>query len=218
VLESQVLLGIALRSTGRPDEAEELFRWALGELTKKFGGSSGGALACRLSYAVNSLSLDRFAGAAADIRQIFAAYEQRLGSEHPHTLACQVNLAIALRFAGEHQEAVQAIRQSIDGLAAVLGDEHPYALAAKMSAGVLLADAGDLQEAEKAEANAADGMARVLGPGHPDTLRCRANLLLTRQQRGDHAAVAQRSTVVDQLAVLLGGDHPTVTTHAAKTG
>jgi Lhr-like helicase len=115
-----------------------------------------------------------------------------------------------MRFTGQHEEALNTIRQAVDGLVAVLGDEHPYTLAAKMVMGVLLADQGDLEEAEKLEAHTAEALARVLTPDHPDTLRCRANLLLTRQQRGDRTAATQRAAAIDQLAVQLGENHPDV--------
>jgi len=211
-LQAQVLYCIALRSAGRASEAEEPFRAALNVLIRDFGETSSDALACRLSLAANMLSLNRFADAATETREVLADYQRRLGPEHPHTLACWVNLAAALRFAGQHTEAAAAIQQAVEGFVAVLGDEHPYTLAAKMSAGVLLADAGDLEEAEKIEASTAEALSRVLGHGHPDTLRCRANLLLTRHERGDHSAAAQRTAVIDQLAALLDENHPNITT------
>jgi hypothetical protein len=113
---------------------------------------------------------------------------------------------------GQHAEAVVAISRPVEGFAVALGEEHPYTLAAKMSAGVLLADAGDLAAAERLEERVAEAMGRVLSPSHPDLLRCRANLLLTRIQRGDRHSIAQRRAVIEQLALQLGQDHPTVVT------
>jgi tetratricopeptide (TPR) repeat protein len=211
-LDAQVIFGIALRSAGRAAEAEEPFRAALGAITRRFGASSSQALACRLSYATNLGSLERFGEAAAEIRHVLAAYQQLRGPSHPHTLACTVNLAFAARFTGQKDEGLVSIRQAADGLALALGDEHPYTLAARMSLGVLLADVADLAEAEKVEADTADALTRVLGQSHPDTLRSRANLLLTRQQRGDATAAGQRAATIDQLAALIGEDHPHIAT------
>jgi hypothetical protein len=146
------------------------------------------------------------------MRMVLAEYQRRLGPEHPHTLACQVNLAAALHFTGQRDEATRVIRAAVDGFTTILGDEHPYTLAARTSAGVLLADQDNLEEAEKLEASTTEALGRVLGEGHPDALRARANLLLTRHERGDHTAIAQRNATIAQLAVLLGDDHPTVTT------
>ncbi len=211
-LDAQMVLGIALRSAGRAQEAESVLLAALDRLTSNFGESGGITLACRLSHAANLESLDRFVDAAVEIRDVLATYRQQLGSDHPHTLVSEVNLATALRFTGEHDEAMLVIRRVVQELRTVLGDAHPYALAARMVLGVLLADQGDLDEAERVEASVADDMARTLGPGHPDTLRARANLLLTRQQSGYRGAGAEREAVINQLAALIGADHPNVET------
>jgi MinD-like ATPase involved in chromosome partitioning or flagellar assembly/tetratricopeptide (TPR) repeat protein len=210
-LAAQVLFGIALRSTGRLAEADKAFQAALGMLTRRFGPSSSEVLACRLSNAANLLTMDRFEEATTDTRQVLAAYSERLGSRHPHTLVCQVNLAAVLRNT-HRDEALAAIRESVTGLADVLGDDHPYTLAAQMSYGTLLADQGDLGQAEQLYVRTVEALARVLGPGHPDTLRCRANLLLTREQLGDHTASAHCSATINQLAGLLGEGHPTIGT------
>jgi hypothetical protein len=78
--------------------------------------------------------------------------------------------------------------------------------------GVLLADQDDLARAEEVESRTVRSLARALGATHPDTLRCRANLLLTRQQRGDNAAKGERDAVISQLAELIGEDHPNIAT------
>ncbi len=209
-LDAQVLLGITMRSVGRQDEAQRPFHAALGMLTRRFGEGSSEVLACRLSNAANLLALERYAEAAQDTQQVLAEYERRRGPAHPHTLVGRNNLAIAQRFTGQHEESLRTNRQAVDGLVAALGEEHPYTLAAKMVTAVLLADQGQLEEAEEVEARTLEAMMRVLGPDHPDTLRCRANYMLTRQQRGDSTAAAQRAAAIDQLAALLGDDYQDV--------
>jgi tetratricopeptide (TPR) repeat protein len=215
-LDLQVLLGIALRSTGQAAEAERSFHAALAGLTKRYGELSGEVLACRLSQATNMLSLERYDVAMAEVRQVLAVYETRLGSEHPHTLACWLNLGAALRYRDELDKATEAVGRAVDGFTAGLGEQHPYTLAARMSSGVLHAIRGDLAGAETIEAATADAMSRVLGPTHPDTLRCRANLLLTKQEQDDHTAVGNRARVIDQLATLLGDEHPNIKTLRAE--
>ena len=209
-LDAQVLLGITMRSVGRQDEAQRPFHAALGMLTRRFGEGSSEVLACRLSNAANLLALERYAEAAQDTQLVLAEYERRRGPAHPHTLVGRNNLAIAQRFTGQHEESLRTNRQAVDGLVAALGDEHPYTLAAKMVTAVLLADQGQLEEAEEVEARTLEAMMRVLGPDHPDTLRCRANYMLTRQERGDRTAAAQRRAAIDQLAALLGDDYQDV--------
>jgi tetratricopeptide (TPR) repeat protein len=210
-LDAQMLLGIALRSAGREAEAAVQFDEALRRLTDRFGDTSAEALACRLSNAANLLSLERFGEAEAEIRPVLAEYQRVLGAGHPHVLVCHVNLASALRLGLRHDEAVAAIGVATEGLERVLGADHPYTLAAEMVDAVLRADHGDLHDAEEVETRVAHAMSRKLGPDHPDTLRCRANLLLTRKQRGQDTA-AEREHVIERLTSLLGSDHPTIVT------
>ena len=215
-LESQVLLGIALRGNGRPAEAEDAFQEAFAVLTRRYGDLASESLACSLSHATNLLSLNRYVEAAAEVRRVLPAYEERFGAEHPHVLACWLDLAAALRYNDELEYATEAISVAAEGFTAVLGDVHPYTLAARMSQGVLHAVRGQLDQAETIETATADAMAARLGPNHPDTLRCQANLLLTRHERGDHTAIGSRTVVIDQLAMLIGDDHPNIVTLRAE--
>ena len=100
-LSAQTLLGIALRSTGRPGQGEPHFLEALEGLNRRFGEFSAEALACRLGYAANLLSLDRGADAEREIGPVLAVYQERLGPTHPHTLVCLLNLASARRLTGD---------------------------------------------------------------------------------------------------------------------
>jgi MinD-like ATPase involved in chromosome partitioning or flagellar assembly/tetratricopeptide (TPR) repeat protein len=205
---AEVLLGTALRRTGQPAQAEPHFLAALTGLTDRFGDSSSDALIGRLSHAVNLLSLERAADAEEEIRAVRSVYEVRLGPSHPHTLVCLVALACALRSEEHRSAAMQTIQSAAGGLHAGLGESHPYTLAAMAVLGVLLADQGDLDQAEKIESQAFDRLTTTLGPDHPDTLRVRANLLLTRQQRGNAGAGQERARVINELTTALGADHP----------
>jgi hypothetical protein len=109
---------------------------------------------------------------------------------------------------GKYGEALGVAQLAFAGLQGVLGKEHPYTLAAGMSQAVLLADQDELDAAEHIEAEAAESLARALGPDHPDVLRCRANLLLTREQLGAPGAVPELDRVIGQLAAMIGADHP----------
>jgi MinD-like ATPase involved in chromosome partitioning or flagellar assembly/tetratricopeptide (TPR) repeat protein len=211
-LDAQVLYGIALRSAGQASKAESPFREAQEILNDRFGESSSRALACRLSHAANLLSLEQVDAALAEIRHVLPEYERSLGHAHPHTLVCRVNLASALRLSSPLAQATEAIDAATVELERVLGPQHPYTLAAMMVFGVLLADQDDLARAEEVESRTVRSLARALGATHPDTLRCRANLLLTRQQRGDNAAKGERDAVISQLAELIGEDHPNIAT------
>ena len=154
------------------------------------------------------LSLDLGSEAEREISPVLAVYQERLGPLHPHTLVCLLNLASAQRLNGDPRGALRAAESAADGLRDVVGKDHPYTLAAMMSRAVLLAEHGDLAAAEQLETEAAEGLLLALGPDHPDVLRCRANLLLTQQERGRPGAAAERNQVITQLAALVGLDHP----------
>lgn len=212
-LDAQVLLGIALRGAGKPDQAEQQFEEALRLLRSQFGETGSATLACKLSYSVNQLALDRFDEAEAETATVLAEYQRRLGPSHPHTLVCHVNLAATLRQQGAAaaDRATEAIDTALDGFAKVLDPEHPYNLAAAMVESVLLADRGDFEKAADGEARTAATLARTLGTSHPDTLRCRANLLLTRRDLGDDTT-AEFARLITQLEAKLGADHMTLAT------
>jgi cellulose biosynthesis protein BcsQ/tetratricopeptide (TPR) repeat protein len=205
---AQVLLGIALRSSGRPKDAEAHFRDALDGLTRRSGGSSSDALSCRISHAGNLLALRQPDVAEQEIRKVLSAYQERLGKSHPHTLVAMLNLADALRQTEQLADALDAAQSAATGLKEALGERHPYTLAALVSVGVLLADRDDLETAEALEAQTTEWLRDSLGPGHPDTLVSHANLLLTRIERGSHEDEAEREDIVRQLADLIGADHP----------
>jgi hypothetical protein len=141
---------------------------------------------------------------------VLTEYTQRLGEKHPHTLTCRVNLASALRLRRFQDEAMAEVALAVGGLTEVLGSEHPYTLAGDMVRATLLADRDDLRASAALDEHTAAALAKVYGPDHPDTLRCRGNLLLTRQLLGEESAVAEREALIAQLSATIGAGHPTV--------
>jgi tetratricopeptide (TPR) repeat protein len=215
-LEAQVLLGIAMRSAGKPKDAIPQFEEALDLLQARLSETGSATLACRLSYSVSLLMVDRLAEAEAQMRPVLAAYQASLGTKHPYSLVCQVNLAATLRQQREQEpgkaaEAAAVVGAALDGLERVLGPEHPYTLAAAMVDSVVRADQGQFESAAEAEARTAAVLARKLGPMHPDTLRCRANLMLTRRSLGEDTTT-DLAKVIEELELMIGADHPTIST------
>jgi MinD-like ATPase involved in chromosome partitioning or flagellar assembly/tetratricopeptide (TPR) repeat protein len=206
---AQVMLGIALRSAGRPRDAETHFREVLARLTRHAAGSyNSDLLSCQLSHAGNLLALRQPEAAAQEIGEVLASYDERLGPAHPHTLIAMLNRAEALRQKGQPTEALAAARSAASGLEKALSGIHPYALAAQVTVGVLLAEAGDLAAAAALEAPTAEGLRNALGESHPDALRSRANLLLTWQEQSNRQATAQLDDVIRELAAVIGAEHP----------
>jgi hypothetical protein len=214
-LDAQVLLGIALRSAGRLIEAGAQFADAMLRLVARFGALNATTLACRLSNSANLVSLERYGEAETEALEVLAEYERALGTQHPHALVCHLNLATALHLKGDHKQALVQVNTALEGLERVLGTQHPYSLAAAMVYAVLLAGQQDSVKAELVEARTANALAQTLGSAHPDTLRCRANLLLTRKERGEDTT-AERSQAIDELESVIGRDHPTIATLRAE--
>jgi tetratricopeptide (TPR) repeat protein/cellulose biosynthesis protein BcsQ len=206
--DAEVLLGIALRATGRPKEAEAHFRDALNGLSNRLGDLSSEALSARLSHAGNLLALRQPEVAEPEIRQVLASYQERLGESHPHTLIAMLNLAEALRQTERQDDALQAAQSATAGLIRTLGEDHPYTLAAQLLVGVLLAERHELEAAEELEKNTVDRLGHMLGEDHPDSLLSRANLLLTQMERGNQQAEEQRQEVIRQVADAIGAGHP----------
>ena len=209
-LNARALLGISLRRAGQYQDAISHLLDASNGLARESGQSSSEALACQLAHALTAVITGRPRDAEATVRRVLAGYMQRRGPRHPDTLACQVDLARVLHATGLAGAALEVADPAAQALREIVGGSHPYSLAASMALGALLAVRGDLADAEHAEAEAAAGLAAALGDQHPDTLRCRANLLLTRQQRGQASAGPERTQAVGRLADLIGQNHPDV--------
>jgi MinD-like ATPase involved in chromosome partitioning or flagellar assembly len=211
-LNARVLFGVALRSAGHPDQAEDHLHESRKGLTKGFGSESSDSLACRLSQAVNLLALHKIPAGRAEAEAVLAMYEARLGPAHPHSLICKVDIAAALCLQEDYVPALAAAQSAADGLAAGVGAGHPHTLAAKMVLAAAHAGQGDFAAAGALDEQTATQLAQTLGQRHPDTLRCRANLLLTLHERGVAGASAERQELIKELTTLLGGGHPDIAT------
>ena len=211
-LNARLLLGVAQRHAGHLEPAVAHIDAARTGLTRGFGRDSSDALACRLSQALTLLAMHRNPEARTVAEDVLAVYEERLGRDHPHSLICRLNIATALCLEEDYPGAEAMVRSAVEGLEGRLGEAHPYTLAAKMVLATVLARQGEFTEAGELEELVMTGRAQVLGPQHPDTLRCRANLLLTRHTQGVEGASGERQAVIEELATMLGGEHPDVTT------
>jgi MinD-like ATPase involved in chromosome partitioning or flagellar assembly len=211
-LNARLWLGVAHRSAGHPELAADHIEGARAGLTRGFGRDSSDALACRLSQALNLLALHRVLDGRRAAQEVLAVYEERVGPVHPHSLICRLNISTALCLERDYPAAETEARSAAEGLQERLGAAHPYTLAARMVLASVLASEGHLDEAGLLERLISTERERVLGPQHPDTLRSRANLLLTRRGQGVEGASEERQAVIEELAEMLGPEHPDVST------
>ena len=138
-LNAPLLLGMAQRCVGQPQEAAAHLERAWTGLSRAFGRESTDAMAARLSQALNYLALGQVRDGQEAAEEVLAAYKDRLGDAHPHSLICRLNIATALCLDGDFVGARTEAETAANGLRERLGDEHPYTLAAQMVLATVLA-------------------------------------------------------------------------------
>ena len=216
-LKIQANLAASLRSSGRADEAAELLEEAYERLSGRFGPGNPDTLSCRLNRSNNLLATGEVSKALAEMIAVTESYQSTLGADHPFSLICVSNQSASWRRQGEPDRARELAARAAEGCLRLLGDSHPYYLAAAMNHATCRYDAGDVEVAVEETTASATRMAKALGQRHPDVLACRANLaLLESGGRGDGSGGLvdgdpAATTAIDDLAALLGPNHPSVT-------
>ncbi len=216
-LKIQANLAASLRSSGRADEAAELLEEAYERLSGRFGPGNPDTLSCRLNRSNNLLATGEVSKALAEMIAVTESYQSTLGADHPFSLICVSNQSASWRRQGEPDRARELVARAAEGCLRLLGDSHPYYLAAAMNHATCRYDAGDVEVAVGETTASATRMAKALGQRHPDVLACRANLALLESGGrvdgsgglvdGDPAT----TIAIDDLAALLGPNHPSVT-------
>lgn len=212
-LGEQVNLAISLRCAGQAGEAEPLLDRAYRRMLEDLGPLRPETLACRLSRAMNLLSLGRGEGAAEELVDVRHAYQTALGAGHPHTIACVTNMAAVTRALDDADRALELARAAAKDFDDALGPKHPYTLAALTNLAICSAEVGDVATATAAIDDATTRALEVLGEGHPDALRCRANrALISRLGAADARWADEEAEVLGLLsdADVLGERHPAV--------
>lgn len=203
---------IALRKTGRFNEALLLARQNYEDFHTYFGPDHYDTLACTLSLANASLRLAvaerRPPVEARELARLAAArYRRIFGERNPLTLAAEVNLAITLRALGDRR-AGETDRMTLAELCQVLGDDHPYTLAAANNYAVDLALANDVLSARELLRRTLTTSRLARGKDHPDTLAVAVNLALYTLRTETGVGQSQLDAALEQLRRILGSDHP----------
>jgi len=187
------------------------------KLSGRFGPDNPNTLSCRLNRSANLLATGDVSKALEEMIAVTVSYQDALGADHPFSLVCVSNQSAAWRQQGEPDRARELVACAAEGCLRLLGDSHPYYLAAAMNHATCRYDAGDVEGAAEETAASATLMAKALGWRHPDVLACRANLaLLESGGRGDGSGGLlggdpATTRAIDDLAALLGQNHPSVT-------
>jgi tetratricopeptide (TPR) repeat protein len=209
VLLATRTLAMALRKTGRYEDALQVARENYHDCVARYGEAHEHALAATMTYA-NTLrvsgSLSEARGLATDA---VARYRRTFGDRHPLTLVAQVNAAVIQRNMGNGTEARRLDEAAHSAMVKILGEDHGYTLCAASGLANDLALAGEAEAAHLLSSETLKISRRTRGPEHPYTVLCAVNAAFDEVAVGDAEEGEQELTgAVGALSDLLGPTHP----------
>ncbi|MFF7203564.1 FxSxx-COOH system tetratricopeptide repeat protein [Streptomyces sp. NPDC008141] len=211
VLKTVTGLAGALRSEGRPVEAEQWTRHVLDHMPAgPEGEESTERLLLEMSLAGDLKALGRQDEALELVGRVSDRLTTRLGPEHPSTLACAANHAVHLLESGAGVQAEANLRKIAATWGELLGDDHPHVLACTVNWANALAACGDRDAARTTYRSAFDKLREhhSLGSMHPWTLVCAGNLAVVLRDLGDRSGETLREDVLIEMGKQLREGHP----------
>ncbi|MFK2877549.1 protein kinase domain-containing protein [Rhodanobacter hydrolyticus] len=136
-----------------------------------------------------------YAQAIALERQILAAHEHQLGSDHPKTLMALGSLASLLDEAGQYEQALAEARLCLAGQLRVLGPQHPLISATRTLIGDIEDDAHHWEASRDAYRQALEQREQLLGLRDAHTIESASRLysvLVELHDTGAATLVRQR--------------------------
>ncbi|MGC5233000.1 tetratricopeptide repeat protein [Streptomyces albogriseolus] len=201
-------LGVALKDFGNLEEAEQVYREALGGAASKHADDEPLILTVRHNLAVVLRIQGNLDEAEKEQSAILAIQERRVGLEHPQSFATRLSLIRILDDRGATAEAEAAYRDLLSACANTMGSNHPQTLSIWGNLAFLLSDQERFDEAEAEYRNALKGCLETLGDDHPDTLTINHNLALALANQGKiDEAIPRFRDVVKRRTRILGPDH-----------
>ena len=137
-----------LEKTGRPKEADAVYRRALAIDEKDLGSDHPDTAADLSNLAVLLLATGRLAEAEPLLRRALAIDERWLGPDDPSVAFDLNNLAVLLRAMNQPEEAEALLRRALAIDEKGLGPDHPAVARDLVNLAVLLQTGGRLTEAE----------------------------------------------------------------------
>ncbi|MFZ4573757.1 MAG: tetratricopeptide repeat protein [Phycisphaerales bacterium] len=179
-LASRATLGMLLRSAGRAEEAEKVYREVLAARTQVLGPDHEDTL-----YSLNNLGyllMNKGDLDAAEplLTQALEGRTRVLGREHPSTITSVLNMGILYNKRGEVAKAQEKFQIAVDVDRRIRGDRHHVTLDAINNLGVAFARQAKLEEAGACWREALAGYRAVYGDDHPSTLVGIYNLVKLR--------------------------------------
>ncbi len=127
-LSSMNNLGFLLRSQGRADEAELLFRQSLEGNRRALGNDHMNTLGAMMNLVLSLQSQGKLAEAETLAREGLEICRSAYGDDHPDTRIALNQVGGVLQAQGEFREAVPFFREELEASRRILGDEHPDTL------------------------------------------------------------------------------------------
>jgi serine/threonine protein kinase len=138
-----------------------------------------------------------------------AAFEERLGPDHPDTLTSMNNLALGYQATGKLDLALPLYQETLKRTAANLGPDHPDTLTSMNNQAVGYQAAGKLDLALPLWEETLKLRRAKLGPDHPDTVQSMSNLAVGYQAAGKlDLALPLLQETLKLMRAKLGPDHP----------
>jgi tetratricopeptide (TPR) repeat protein len=165
-----------LRGRGRYDEAEALYKKALGELEKQLGDGDADTLSTMNDLALVYQEQGRSNEAEVLYKRALSGMTERLGGNHPYTRAIMDNLGKVYQSQGRYEDAEELLKRALAGWEKYLGVDHADTLVSVNNLALVYMSQKRYAEAETLYKRALSGNEKVLGDDHPHTLMVVGNL------------------------------------------
>lgn len=199
---------------GRPKEAEDLLRQALGSSKQVFGEDHSDTLEVMHKLAIAYFDQGHLKKAQELQVQVLNAMKRVLGNHHLHTLRAMHRLSLTYFHQGRQKEAAELRLQVFETSKQVLDGDHPDKLRAMCSLAATYSNQGRQTEAEKLAVHVLNTCKQVLREDHPHTLNVMGLLASIYHSQGRQKEAEELEVqILDASKRVLGKDHPdTLTT------
>ena len=184
LLHSYNILTLAIKSTGRYQDAERLEQQVLETVREDLGENHPDTLTIMNNLAMTYYDQGRYEEAEKLQKQAFQIRREVVGETHLHTQISRSNLASIYTEQGQYEEAEKLHKQVFRIEREVLGETHPRTLVSINNLATTYFQQGRFEEAEKLHKQVFRIRREVLGETHPRTLVSINNLATTYFQQG----------------------------------
>jgi eukaryotic-like serine/threonine-protein kinase len=203
-LRTAALLGMAIFWSGRYDEARALLEETLRRQTAAYGTDDDETLQRRLNLSFTYESL-RDGKAIEMTRQVLAAYEAKLGRDHPTTLGTRHALGRALWYGGRYAEAIAIYEELLKAYKAKGADGLE---SIQMNLAVAYVTVGRNAEAIALLEPGVKAYESQYAPNHLGTLNARRNLAWAYESAGRYLeAINHYEDIIALSDLKLGPDN-----------